>query len=49
MKWNKTDRSILLTFDVEDWFQVENFKEYIPFSSWNSLELRVEKKYPQDT
>jgi len=20
---------ILLTFDVEDWFQVENFKEYI--------------------
>ncbi|MCD4677450.1 MAG: DUF3473 domain-containing protein [Desulfobacula sp.] len=36
-------KSILLTFDVEDWFQVENFKEYIPFSSWNEHELRVEK------
>gem|GEM_PF-2596771 len=35
--------SILLTFDVEDWFQVENFKEYIPFSSWPSRDLRVEK------
>jgi len=35
--------SILLTFDVEDWFQVENFKEYISFDSWNSRKLRVEK------
>jgi polysaccharide deacetylase family protein (PEP-CTERM system associated) len=34
---------ILLTFDVEDWFQVENFKEYISFSTWTSFELRVEK------
>ena len=34
---------MLLTFDVEDWFQVENFKDYIPFSSWNDHELRVEK------
>ena len=33
----------LLTIDVEDWFQVENFKEYIPFASWPSYELRVEK------
>ena len=33
----------LLTIDVEDWFQVENFKEYIPFSSWSSYKLRVEK------
>jgi len=33
---------IVLTFDVEDWFQVENFKEYIPFSSWSSFDLRVE-------
>ena len=33
----------LLTIDVEDWFQVENFKEYIPFTSWSSYELRVEK------
>jgi polysaccharide deacetylase family protein (PEP-CTERM system associated) len=35
--------TILLTFDVEDWFQVENFKKYIPFSSWPNCELRVEK------
>ena len=33
----------LLTIDVEDWFQVENFKQYIPFDSWSSYELRVEK------
>ena len=35
--------SILLTIDVEDWFQVENFKQCIPFSSWQDCELRVEK------
>ena len=35
--------SILLTIDVEDWFQVENFKQCIPFSSWPTCELRVEK------
>jgi polysaccharide deacetylase family protein (PEP-CTERM system associated) len=34
---------LLLTIDVEDWFQVENFKECIPYSSWSSYELRVEK------
>jgi polysaccharide deacetylase family protein (PEP-CTERM system associated) len=34
---------ILLTVDVEDWFQVENFRKCIPFSSWSSCELRVEK------
>jgi len=33
----------LITIDVEDWFQVENFKKYIPFDSWSSYELRVEK------
>ncbi|MEN6484431.1 MAG: XrtA system polysaccharide deacetylase [Syntrophobacteraceae bacterium] len=35
-------KHILLTIDVEDWFQVENFKSYIPFSSWPSCESRVE-------
>lgn len=35
--------SIIITIDVEDWFQVENFKQYIPFSSWPQKELRVEK------
>jgi polysaccharide deacetylase family protein (PEP-CTERM system associated) len=33
---------ILLTFDVEDWFQVENFKECIDYSTWDSCEFRVE-------
>lgn len=35
--------SVLLTFDVEDWFQVENFKAHIPYSSWPDRELRVEQ------
>jgi len=40
----RTDQlTILLTIDVEDWFQVENFKRYIPFSSWPNCELRVER------
>jgi hypothetical protein len=34
---------ILLTIDVEDWFQVENFKPRIPFATWDQRELRVEK------
>jgi polysaccharide deacetylase family protein (PEP-CTERM system associated) len=34
---------IILTIDVEDWFQVENFKPWIPFSSWDHCDLRVEK------
>lgn len=32
---------ILLTVDVEDWFQVENFKPYISFESWDRREERV--------
>jgi len=39
---NFVGNPILLTFDVEDWFQVENFKNYIEFSAWNSFGLRVE-------
>lgn len=39
----KKKHAILLTIDVEDWFQVENFKSYIDFSNWNSFEMRVEK------
>ncbi len=34
---------LLLTFDVEDWFQVENLKQYIPSSSWANCEIRIEK------
>ncbi len=36
-------KSILITVDVEDWFQVENFKPWIPYSTWPERELRVEK------
>ena len=31
--------SFLLTIDVEDWFQVENLRPWIPFSTWDSREL----------
>lgn len=33
----------LLTVDVEDWFQVENFKPWIAFSDWGGFALRVER------
>jgi polysaccharide deacetylase family protein (PEP-CTERM system associated) len=36
-------RPFLLTFDVEDWFQVENFRQSIPVSSWPDFQLRVER------
>ena len=38
-----TSKSILITIDVEDWFQVENFKPWIPFETWGHHELRVER------
>jgi polysaccharide deacetylase family protein (PEP-CTERM system associated) len=37
------DKAILLTIDVEDWFQVENFRPWIPFETWDQCELRVER------
>ena len=33
--------TILLTFDVEDWFQVENLKSAVSRDSWDRRELRV--------
>lgn len=33
----------LITIDVEDWFQVENFSSYITHSQWDSMELRINK------
>ncbi len=36
-------KSILITVDVEDWFQVENLKGHVAFSDWPSHELRVER------
>ncbi|MGQ9671023.1 MAG: DUF3473 domain-containing protein [Desulfosoma sp.] len=35
--------SILLTFDVEDWFQVENLRAHCPESTWEGRPLRVER------
>ena len=33
--------NILLSFDVEDWFQVENFRACISRDTWDTRELRV--------
>lgn len=41
------ENAILITVDVEDWFQVENFKSYIPFSAWPKYALRVEQNTHQ--
>jgi len=35
--------TFLFTVDVEDWFQVENFKPYIAPETWSERELRVEQ------
>ncbi len=32
-----------LSFDVEDWFQVENMRHACPLERWHACELRVEK------
>jgi peptidoglycan-N-acetylglucosamine deacetylase len=40
---NQNKYSVILTVDVEDWFQVENLKKYIPFSTWPERQLRVER------
>jgi polysaccharide deacetylase family protein (PEP-CTERM system associated) len=36
-------KSYLLTFDIEDWFQVENLKGAIDKKDWEKKESRVEK------
>lgn len=37
------EKKILITVDLEDWFQVENFREYIHAGDWNNYERRYEK------
>ncbi|MFH1642293.1 MAG: XrtA system polysaccharide deacetylase [Nanoarchaeota archaeon] len=32
-----------LSFDIEDWFQVENLKGVCPYHEWNKFESRVER------
>lgn len=34
-------KKILITIDVEDWFQVENLRPYFPASTWNGQVCRV--------
>lgn len=36
-------KTIIITVDLEDWFQVENFSNYIQFSQWESKEWRFER------
>ena len=38
---------ILITIDVEDWFQVENLRIHYPCDTWNQQELRVERNTNQ--
>jgi len=40
-------RTIILTFDVEDWFQVENLRSVYPCQTWSSCELRVSRSTHQ--
>lgn len=35
--------TIMLTFDIEDWFQVENLRPIFPVTTWNKQQLRVEQ------
>jgi len=40
----RADRAVaVLSFDVEDWFQVENLRGAIPRETWNQKALRVER------
>lgn len=36
-------KAILLTVDLEDWFQVENLRGCFPHAGWDDCQLRVEK------
>jgi len=40
---SKSTKSILITVDVEDWFQVENLRPAFPIETWDSRELRIEE------
>jgi polysaccharide deacetylase family protein (PEP-CTERM system associated) len=39
----QTANHIMLTIDVEDWFQVENLRPWFPPESWKRYSLRVER------
>lgn len=40
---NFPSKTILITIDLEDWFQVENLRPVFPISTWDSQELRIKQ------
>ena len=40
-------KQVCLSFDIEDWFQVENLREVFPPETWDKAELRVERNTRQ--
>lgn len=36
-------KTVSLSFDIEDWFQVENLRAIFPHDTWEDVESRVEK------
>lgn len=43
LRYATTQPIILLTIDVEDWFQVENLRPWFPPATWDRQQLRVEQ------
>ena len=40
---SENPKTIILTIDVEDWFQVENLRSQFPPATWKHQQLRVEQ------
>ena len=43
----KNEKKLMLTIDVEDWFNSENLSGYIKRESWENQQIRIGKKYQQ--
>ncbi len=41
--YDSKKRYAILTFDIEDWFQVETFKNEFPIETWDEQDLRIEE------
>ena len=39
----KNEKKLMLTIDVEDWFNSENLSGYIKRESWENQQIRIEK------
>jgi len=42
-KTNPRDKAVALTFDIEDYFQVENLRGHFPLETWENVPMRLEK------